>query len=65
MAIEANLGSVNLSTNVYCDELEDISDLEIFLNPSAATVNAVAGYMWPAGLYLPKPDLVHFFKNVV
>ena len=26
---------VSLNTNVYCDELEDISDLKIFLNVSA------------------------------
>jgi len=26
---------VSLNTNVYCDELEDVSDLEIFLNASA------------------------------
>ena len=31
LAIEASLGS----TNVYCDELDDISDLKIFLNASA------------------------------
>ena len=26
---------VSLNTNVYCDELEDISDLKIFLHASA------------------------------
>jgi len=29
------------------------------------TVNAVDGHMWSAGSYLPNPDLVHFFNNVV
>jgi len=35
MQIEASLGSSKLGTNVYSDELQDISDLTIFLNAFA------------------------------
>ena len=47
-----------LRTNIYCDKLEHISDLKIFLK-ARATENAVAGYIWLAGCYLPTPALTH------
>ena len=43
---------VSLSANVYCDELEDISDLKIFLNASA-------GHWKHCGV-AREPLLVHF-----
>ena len=33
--VEASLGLVNLSTNIFCDKLAETSDLKIFLNASA------------------------------
>jgi len=38
----------NLSTNMYYEKLEEISDLKVFLNASA-------GHSCPAGRYLPTP----------
>jgi len=34
MEVEASLSDVRLITNIYCDKLENISDLKIFLKPS-------------------------------
>ena len=36
MEVDATLGLVSLSTNIYCDKMEEISDLKIFLNVSAS-----------------------------
>ena len=33
--VKASLGLVRLSTNIYCDKFEEISDLKIFLHVSA------------------------------
>jgi len=35
MKLKQVLLQVSLSTNVYCDELEDNSDLKIFMNAAA------------------------------
>jgi len=40
----------SLSTNIYYEKLENISDIKTFLN-------ACAGHIWPAGRYLPTPAL--------
>jgi len=50
MEVEASLGLASLRTSIYCDKLEEISDLKI-------SVNASAGHIWPAGRYLPSPVL--------
>jgi len=46
MEVEASLGLVSLSTNIYCDKLEEMPDFRVFLNSSA-------GHIWPEARYLP------------
>ena len=55
MEVDATLGLVSLSTNIYCDKMEKISDLKIFLNVSAGHWKRCGRPHWPAGRYLPTP----------
>jgi len=56
---------VSLNTNVYCDGLEEISDLKIFLNASAGHCKRCGRPHVARGPLFPNPDFVHFLKNVV
>ena len=44
---------VNLNTNVYCDELEDVSDWEILLNASVGYWKRCGRPYVARGRYLP------------